>query len=181
MLWKALMFLDRTEAGRKLAYTLRTKHFQSDLVIGLARGGVVISSEIARTIGIKHDVLLVNKIGARGNPELAVGALVAPGQSLPVQSKEVLIVDDGAATGETMKAAVTWVRRKGAKKVTVALPVAPPDVIRQLNELADGIVVLETPSDFGAVGAYYKNFSQLTHADVIKLTRNRVIPIKRSE
>lgn len=162
------MFLDRKDAGIKLAKKLLLSKYQADLVVGLARGGVVVSREIAGILGIPHDVLVVKKIGSPWNPELAVGATVPAGQTLNVRDKSVILTDDGIATGATMKAAIDWVKTHGAKKILVAAPVAPPDVVGDLQKSVQ-VVALETPTDFGAVGEFYKNFPQLTDQDVIKL------------
>lgn len=164
------MFTDRKEAGALLARALES-HPRVSAVIGLARGGVAISSVIAKHLGIPQYVLVVKKIGSPGNPELAAGARVPDGQSLDIGNKTVIIADDGAATGATMEAAVVWVRKHGARKVIVALPVAPPDVALTLRTRADDVVVLETPEYFGAVGQFYRNFPQLTDKDVIELLR----------
>lgn len=150
------MFTNREDAGRQLSSKLLAGHVSADLVVGIARGGVVISREIANRLGIPHGVLVVKKIGSPGNPELAVGATVPKGQSLDTRGKTVILTDDGIATGETMRAAVLWVKRTGAKKIIVAVPVAPPDI--QIP--ADEYIVLETPQEFGAVGEFYKNFPQ---------------------
>ena len=71
------MFTDRTHAGTLLAEKLLPYKGNIDLILGLARGGVVISAAISRSLGIPHDVLIIKKIGSPGNPELAIGA-VAP-------------------------------------------------------------------------------------------------------
>ncbi len=71
-------FLDRTDAGRRLADQLRHHRQEHPVVLGLPRGGVVVADEVARALGAPLDVMVVRKIGAPGNPEFAVGAL-APG------------------------------------------------------------------------------------------------------
>jgi predicted phosphoribosyltransferase len=164
------VFTDRKDAGLRLATTLRAYRGAADQIIGLARGGVAVAAPIAKFLHIPLAVLVVKKIGSPGNPELAIGAVVPERQTIDVQKKTVLLVDDGAATGETMRAAVAWVKNHGAEKIICALPVAPPLVAKQLRALVDDVVILETPSDFGAVGAFYKNFPQLSDEDVVKLT-----------
>lgn len=164
-----VMFRDRAEAGRKLGHTLLLTHQTADIVVGLTHGGVAVSSEISGMLYIPQGVLAVKKIGSPGNPELAIGAVVAEKQHLDVKGKTVILADDGAATGWTMTAAVKWIRNHGAKKIIVVLPVAPPDVAEKLRALADSVVLLSTPADFGAVGEFYTHFPQLTDQDVIEL------------
>jgi putative phosphoribosyl transferase len=87
--------------------------------------------------------------------------------------RTVIIVDDGIATGSTMGAALRAVRKAGAKRVVLAVPVAPNDTLRQLRPEADEIVCLEMPDPFIAVGAHYIEFSQLADADVVPLLEER--------
>lgn len=84
-----------------------------------------------------------------------------------VTGKTVILVDDGIATGLTMKAAVLAIRNKKAKKIIVAVPVAAEDSIAMLKAMADEVVVLADPKAFlGAVGSHYKIFSQVDDEEV---------------
>ena len=86
-----------------------------------------------------------------------------------LQGKTVIIVDDGIATGLTMRLAVAVAKAQHPKKVVVAVPVAPLDAMRELRKEAE-VVVLEPPEEFmGAVGAHYKNFPQVEDEEVIRL------------
>ncbi len=84
---------------------------------------------------------------------------------------DVIVVDDGIATGSTMKAALASVKNRGAVSVTVAVPVGPPSTIEELNEIADRVVCLYEPEYFQAIGEFYSNFSQTEDEEVIKLLR----------
>lgn len=87
---------------------------------------------------------------------------------LKADGKIAIIVDDGLATGLSMALAIREVRHRHPSKVVVAVPVAPPDTIAELRELADDIVVLHVPDDvFYAIGAFYLDFPQLTDAQVV--------------
>ncbi len=90
-------------------------------------------------------------------------------QTLNPKHYEVIIIDDGAATGATMEAAIKWLRKKKAKRIVVALPVAPPEIIASLTPKADELVVLESPAAFSAVGEWYKEFAPVEDAEVIQL------------
>jgi putative phosphoribosyl transferase len=84
---------------------------------------------------------------------------------------DVIVVDDGIATGSTMKAALASVRNRGAASVTVAVPVGPPSTIDELDKLADRVVCLYTPDYFQAIGEFYTDFSQTPDDEVIRLLR----------
>ena len=82
---------------------------------------------------------------------------------------DVIVVDDGIATGSTMKAALASVKNRGAASITVAVPVGPPSTIEELNKMADRVVCLFTPEFFQAIGEFYGDFSQTSDEEVIKL------------
>jgi putative phosphoribosyl transferase len=87
--------------------------------------------------------------------------------------RSVLVVDDGLATGATMRAAAQAVRAAGAGRVVVAVPVGAPDSCRAAADAADEVVCLEQPEAFGAVGAWYDDFAQTTDDEVRSLLSAR--------
>ena len=91
--------------------------------------------------------------------------------NLDLKCKTVIIVDDGIATGLTMKAAVGYAKNRGAEKVVVAVPVASAEALRALRDTAE-VFVLETPIFFSAVGEWYKEFPQVSDEEVIKILSN---------
>lgn len=90
-----------------------------------------------------------------------------------VRGKVVIIVDDGLATGYTMKASVRYVRGLGARKVVAAAPVSSEEAARDVGRDADEVVCIETPRGFSSVGEHYESFPQLTDADVVRAMRRR--------
>src|SRR5213080_1396825 len=86
-----------------------------------------------------------------------------------LRDRIVILVDDGLATGATMRAAVKALRQSGAARVVVAVPVGPPDTCHELEEEADETICLSTPEFFQAVGQYYEDFSQTSDEDVREL------------
>src|SRR5437868_9038705 len=86
-----------------------------------------------------------------------------------LRDRVVILVDDGLATGATMRAAVKALRQRGAAKIVVAVPVGPPDTCREIEQEADETICLSTPPFFQAVGQYYEDFSQTSDADVREL------------
>jgi putative phosphoribosyl transferase len=92
-----------------------------------------------------------------------------------IRDRTVILVDDGLATGSSMRAAVMALREEGPARVVVAVPVAAKDTCDAFRELADEIVCLETPQPFDAVGQWYQNFSQTTDQEVhALLARSRM-------
>ncbi len=203
-------FASRSEAGIELAAELQAMKLQPPLlVLALPRGGVPVAAEIARALGAPMDLLLVRKIGAPYQPELAVAAVVEgsppdvivnaetadlPGvddtyiQSMlpgalseiarrravylegrpqhPVQGTTVIVVDDGMATGTTMKAALRALRRRHPARLIVAVPVAPHQSIAELSDEVDDMVCLVEPRPFHAIGFHYLDFHQLSDQEV---------------
>jgi putative phosphoribosyl transferase len=212
------MFQDRKEAGRKLAEELLRLKLPNPVVLALPRGGVPVASEIAEALEAPLDIVIVRKVGAPGNPELAVAAIIdgdppdvvlnreiveAYGlddaalralvsherpelerrrqaylggrKPLSVTGRTVILVDDGAATGTTMKVAIRALKRRAPREIVVALPVAPPDTLAELAEEANRVVCLSKPVRFLALGYHYRDFPQLTDEEVVQAL-GRTVP-----
>jgi putative phosphoribosyl transferase len=209
----ALPFRDRSEAGRLLAERLhRYEARAGTIVLALPRGGIVPAAEIASALRLPLDVLISRKLGAPGNPELAIGAIAeggAPyfneeglaltgaseahltqevehqraeiarrqqrfrdGRSLALpEGATVILIDDGVATGSTAIAAIRALRERGVERIVFAIPVAPPDTAETLRRMVDELVVLATPMLFGAVGAFYEDFRQVSDDEVVDLLK----------
>ena len=88
---------------------------------------------------------------------------------LDVAGKTAIVVDDGIATGLTVRAAVEYLRRRGASRVVVAAPVSAPDSRLMLERFADEVIVLDAPRGFYAVGQFYERFGQTEDAEVVRL------------
>jgi putative phosphoribosyl transferase len=85
-----------------------------------------------------------------------------------VSNAHVLLVDDGAATGATMRAAIRAMRKKGARRVSVALPVAPEETVAEIGEEADALICPWRPSCFVSVGTHFRHFPQVSEAEVVE-------------
>ena len=88
-----------------------------------------------------------------------------------VKDKTVIIIDDGIATGFTILAVIKAVKKKGAKKIILAIPVGPRETIEEFKELVDEVICLYIPDEFYAVGSYYINFEQVTDEQVFKIIK----------
>lgn len=86
-----------------------------------------------------------------------------------LKDKTVIVADDGAATGASLEAAIKWLRVKKSRKIIVALPVAPLDVVSKIKPEVDHLIALETPKEFGSVGQWYEDFEQVEDGEVVRL------------
>lgn len=86
-----------------------------------------------------------------------------------LEGKTIILVDDGIATGATIKAAISTLKQEGIARLVVAAPVAPPSTAQEISSMADEFVCIDTPYDFGAVGSYYQDFAQVSDVEVVDL------------
>lgn len=93
-----------------------------------------------------------------------------------VAGRRILLIDDGIATGSTAEAALKAMHKAGAARVTLAVPVASPMALEALRDLADDIVCLSVPADFGAVGSHYRHFDQTEDEEVVELLQQASRP-----
>lgn len=91
---------------------------------------------------------------------------------LELKGKTAILVDDGIATGATMKAAIQSAKEKKADKIIVATPVIPPDTLQEIKKKVDDVIYLESPESFGAVGKFYKDFKQVSDEEVTSILNN---------
>jgi putative phosphoribosyl transferase len=90
-------------------------------------------------------------------------------ERVPVAGRTALVVDDGIATGATMRVALRCVRRRQPSRLVLAVPVAPPETVESLRSEVDEVVCLSTPSLFGAIGYFYHDFRQVDDDEVSRL------------
>lgn len=201
-------FADRHAAGVLLADALERYRGRPDTVVmALPRGGVPVGYEVARALHLPLDVLLVRKLGAPGQEELAMGAVAFGGERVlnpdvvaafglrpeqldqvtqraeaslarqaqlhrgsrpptEVAGKTVIVVDDGLATGATMRAALAALAHQGPAQLVVAVPVGARGAVDEVAHLADDVACVLAPEDFQAVGRWYRDFDQTTDDEV---------------
>ena len=178
------------------------------IIIALPRGGVPVAYEVARALEAPLDIIVVRKLGAPLQPELAVGAIASGGirvmndelanrvfgldaqtldrivareqaelerrerlyrgdRPMPdFKGRDVVLVDDGVATGATMRAAAQALLLQEPANVIVAVPCASKQAVQDLRAVAGRVVCLESPEDFYAVGQFYRDFAQTSDEEV---------------
>ncbi len=208
-------FDDRAAAGRALAARFAATRWPAPpLVLALPRGGVPVAAEVALALKAPLDLLLVRKIGAPLQPELAVAAVVDGASPEIVVDEEtaalagadrayiereaalelreierrrrvylgdrpppvltgrtVIVVDDGVATGTTVRAALKALRRQHPARIVLAFAVGPADTVAALRSEADEVVCLMEPAEFHAVGLHYRDFHQVGDDEVVAALR----------
>ena len=138
----------------------------------IATGGVrVLDERVLRSVGVTRDEL--DAVTAAEQRELERREHRYRGDRGPpdVANRTAILVDDGLATGSTMRAAVAALREERAARVVVAVPIAPPETCDAFRDIADAIVCARTPEPFYAVGLWYEDFSQTTDDEVRDLLR----------
>ena len=144
---------------------------QPELAMGaVAPGGVrVLDEEVVGMLGIPEATIA--SVEARERQELGRRILAyRGGRPLPdVQGRTVVLVDDGVATGSTMRAALQALRAQRPAALVVAVPVAPGESLAWLRGLADEVVCLRKPDPFFAIGEWYEDFRQTRDEEVIAL------------
>jgi predicted phosphoribosyltransferase len=204
-----MRFRNRVHAGKALAEALLRYKSLNPVIMALPRGGVPVAAEVAQALKAPLGIILVRKIGAPKQPELALGAVVDGSEPVVVRNPDILawtgtseaqfqrlcsqelaeierrrdaflgkrapikvdgrvviVIDDGIATGATMRVALRAMRMHNPKRLILAAPVASKAALSELRELADDIVALTNLEPVGAVGYFYDDFEQLSDDDV---------------
>jgi|SRR5581483_4945435 len=137
---------------------------QPELAMGaIASGGIrVLNDDLVRELRLTEE--LIGRVAEREEAELRRREQAYRGDRPPVdvRGKTVILVDDGLATGATMRAAVEAVRTRDPQRVVVAVPTAPPHAVRELGGQVDGLVALLAPDPFHAVGLWYEDFREVS-------------------
>jgi putative phosphoribosyl transferase len=203
-------FPNRHAAGLRLGEELRRHRWHEPLVLGLARGGVVVAHAVAETLDAPLDVAVARKIGAPGHSEFGVGAVTATGEAtydsrslralglrpedlreiceaeraearrreqvylagrdpLPRSGRDVILVDDGLATGVTARAAAHAISAHQPRALVFAAPVCAPEAAVGLKAEVDEVMCLMAPDELRAIGEWYVDFAQTSDDEVVEL------------
>lgn len=141
---------------------------QEELAMGaIATGGIyVVNEEVVRALGIPREML--EAVAAKEQRELARRDQVYRGNRPPpaIRGRTVILVDDGLATGSSMRAAIAALRRQEPARIVVAVPVAAASTCAELAHEVDAVICAFTPEPFQAVGLWYQDFSQTTDEEI---------------
>ncbi len=144
-----------------------------ELALGaIASGGIrVLNADVVRKVGLSD--AQIERVTAQERQELQRRERTYRDDrpALSLKGRTVILVDDGVATGATMRAAVKALRELAPQRLIVAVPTAPPDVCRAFEGHADEVICAITPQPFGGVGAWYRDFAQTTDDEVRDLLR----------
>jgi predicted phosphoribosyltransferase len=147
---------------------------QPELAIGaIASGGVrVLNDEVVRAAAVSPET--IEHVTAREREELARRERVYRGErpALDVEGRTVILVDDGLATGSTMRAAIRALRLQRPARIVAAVPVAPAETCDDLRGEADEVVCPHTPAPFIAISIWYEQFPQTSDDEIRELLRN---------
>ncbi|MBI6871448.1 phosphoribosyltransferase [Clostridium aciditolerans] len=204
------MFLNRYDAGEKLAEKLEKFKAEDVVVLAIPRGGVETAYNTIKKFNFKWDLITPRKIGAPHNEEVAIGAVSMDGTyvldekivqyfNIPdeyikkqvaselieikrrlreyrgdedppdVKNKVVIVIDDGIATGFTLLAAIESIKKLQARKIIIAVPVAPSETVERFSKIVDEVICLLIPSEFYAVGMHYESFPQVTDKELFSV------------
>lgn len=140
-----------------------------ELAIGAVSSGgsTWLNDSLIDELGVDDDYIKAGVEREQANAQAKIDRYRTDRTPLDLVGKSVLIVDDGVATGATTIACIREARDAGAESVRLAVPVAPPDSIDRLDNEADEVLVLEAPSNFNAVGQFYRRFDQVTDEEAM--------------
>ncbi|HEY5943853.1 MAG TPA: phosphoribosyltransferase family protein [Kofleriaceae bacterium] len=204
-----MAFLNRADAGRQLADTLRSRRSPTTVIVGVTNGGVPIAAELASILDVPLDICVVRKLVVKRPTPLTIGAVAEGGATsldsplmghfavtaselgevlhreaaevvrlaqllrsrppLDLRDHDVILVDDGALTGATLRAAAFALSTRRLHSLDLAVPVGATHVVDSLRADFDRVTCLECEPDLVAIGARYADFPPVSEAEIITL------------
>lgn len=145
--------------------------FQPELAMGaIGEGGIrIINTRVLSLAGVNDHQLAAIEAKERRELERRVSLYRGAAQRISLEGRTAVIVDDGIATGSTIRAAAEVAREQGAAQIVIAAPVAPADTLAALESVADEVVVVDIPEPFLAIGSFYRDFTQTNDTEVTRL------------
>ncbi|MGZ3748251.1 MAG: phosphoribosyltransferase [Pseudobdellovibrionaceae bacterium] len=205
-----MMLKDREEAARLLLKRLIKYKGQNPLVLGIPRGAMPMAQIIAEGLGGELNAVLIHKIPAPNQPELAIGSVGLSGKiyrlplidlyeipesyvqqaahqqveilkkrqerfhlaPLSCKNRVAIIVDDGIATGATVRGAIDEIRQLKPQKLVLAAGVVAKSTVEEIRGKVDELITLAEPEYFYAVSQFFEDFSQVTDEEVVEILKN---------
>jgi putative phosphoribosyl transferase len=155
---------------RKIGVPLQIELAAAAVVDGV-KPKIVVNEEVAKNAGLSR-----SKIGRLARSELEEikrrrSAYLEGQPRVPLEGRDLVLVDDGVATGASMRAAIVALKQSSPRSLTVAIPVGPRETINVLRSDADDVICLSMPDPFFAISMHYRDFHQLSDAEVVSLLR----------
>jgi len=154
---------------------------QSEFGIGAVSetGTVVLNSAIISSYGVEDEYIQLEVARQKEEVERRLRIYRKGKRILDLEGKKIILVDDGVATGATLKAAISALKKEKIKGLIAAIPVSPPETAEELKGMVDEFICLNTPADFMAVGNYYDDFQQVPDEIVVEILEKSVTPNKK--
>jgi putative phosphoribosyl transferase len=145
--------------------------FNREIAIGAVTqdGTLLLDEEMVRYLNVSREYIEKEKKAQIEEIDRRMRLYMGNRVPVSIEGKRVILVDDGIATGFTIKAAIKSILKAGASEIVIAVPVAPNDVVEDLLEVVDRVVCLESPYPFYAVGMFYEDFHDTSDSEVIDL------------
>jgi putative phosphoribosyl transferase len=154
---------------------------QSEFGIGAVSetGTVVLNSAIISSHGVEDEYIQIEIARQKEEVERRIRIYRKGKRILDLEGKKIILVDDGVATGATLKAAISALKKEKIKGLIAAIPVSPPETAEELKGMVDEFICLNTPADFMAVGNYYDHFQQVPDQTVVEILEKSFTPNKK--
>ena len=151
-----------------------------ELAMGaIASGGIrVLNEDVVRWLGITPEQIEAVALEEQRELDRRQQAYLEGRAPQPLEGRIVILVDDGLATGSTMRAAAEAIRQQNPAQVIIAVPVGAPDTCREMEAFADEVVCTRTPEPFSAVGQWYLDFDQISDEEVMDLMHEHASALK---
>jgi predicted phosphoribosyltransferase len=147
--------------------------YEPELAIGAVTedGTIILNEDLVKELGISKEYIKEEASRQIEEIKRRMKFYRKGKEHKDVKNRSIIIIDDGIATGATMKAAVISLKKKHPKKIIIAVPVAPVDSINEMKKIADEVICLEEHKIFGAIGNFYHDFRQVEDEEVINLLK----------
>ena len=154
--------------------------YQPELAIGAITedGTVILDNQLVYSLNVSDDYIKLESQRQKLEIDRRLRAYKGDNRIPDLTGLDVIVVDDGIATGSTMRAALISVRKRGAKSIILAIPVASPSALKMLEKEADEIICLFSPQLFFAIGQFYRSFEQNSDKEVKDLLKKNKIELE---